>query len=121
MRISDWSSDVCSSDLFADLAREIRRQLGAGSRESLDIPQRESVERGGVERFQGTSWAGHDAIIVPQSQRNLNVSAGQSDHGRGVRSTFSKPWFRGTDRKSAVEGKRLSVRVELSGRRSIKK
>src|SRR3546814_1634985 len=25
MRISDWSSDVCSSDLFADLA-----QLGAG-------------------------------------------------------------------------------------------
>src|SRR3546814_15159121 len=24
MRISDWSSDVCSSDLFRDLAHEIR-------------------------------------------------------------------------------------------------
>src|SRR3546814_2146195 len=30
MRISDWSSDVCSSDLFRE-ARELRRTHGAGA------------------------------------------------------------------------------------------
>src|SRR3546814_10675500 len=30
MRISDWSSDVCSSDLLADLARVVRGVAGLG-------------------------------------------------------------------------------------------
>src|SRR3546814_11949530 len=32
MRISDWSSDVCSSDLSAPLVRELRRAADAGAR-----------------------------------------------------------------------------------------
>src|SRR3546814_13394783 len=42
MRISDWSSDVCSSDLsvagfdFADAAEQL---VGIGRRQRLDLPQ----------------------------------------------------------------------------------
>src|SRR3546814_7260965 len=32
MRISDWSSDVCSSDLVADRVRRVRRERGGDQR-----------------------------------------------------------------------------------------
>src|SRR3546814_15830512 len=68
MRISDWSSDVCSSDLG----------------------------RGGVVR------AGDMACSSASPRR------------RAVRAPSA-------DRKSVVQGKSVSVRVELGGRRIIKK
>src|SRR3546814_16518276 len=93
MRISDWSSDVCSSDL--------------------------------------ASW------------RALNLAWWYNDHSEffyrhihGDKDTFHLAWRRARtpyamppfpieslegDRKSVVKGKSVSVRVDLGGRRSIKK
>src|SRR3546814_10635655 len=79
MRISDWSSDVCSSDLerlAPDLAEQFhqRRQIGVGA-------------------------------------------ADVEDSGPGV----AVKRLHHQDRKSVVSGKSVSVRVDLGGRRSIKK
>src|SRR3546814_1749980 len=73
MRISDWSSDVCSSDLEPKL---LETQLSAILRAGAHGPVR---------------------ILLP-----MISSVGQ-------------------DRKSVVEGKSVSVRVDLGGRRIIKK
>src|SRR3546814_14323184 len=101
MRISDWSSDVCSSDLLVipsfgqdhavgdnlDLAAIVGRE-DAPSLAILHV----SVDHGG-----------RDAS-VPKCISNVN---GMSDSR--------------TDRKSVVKGKSGSVRVDLGGRRIIKK
>src|SRR3546814_6079927 len=46
MRISDWSSDVCSSDLVADLSR-VRKAYEISDRESM-LTARELLEREGI-------------------------------------------------------------------------
>src|SRR3546814_18538430 len=96
MRISDWSSDVCSSDLSGtDLLFEFGREwrlddpladLGAGRGQFADVF--------GVERAE----AGGDELVQP---RRLEKGAGA--------------------RKSVVEGKSVSVRVARGGRHIIKK
>src|SRR3546814_15943227 len=81
MRISDWSSDVCSSDLLPR-GRQLRQPLPA--------PHREGDRR---------------------CRDDLR------DRGRRDR-PVRRP---GQDRKSVVKGKSVSVRVDLGGRRIIKK
>src|SRR3546814_19023006 len=71
MRISDWSSDVCSSDL-------------------------------------------------PERNRALLEEAGFEVISPFFRSLWFTGWW-GRDRKSVVKGKSVSVRVDLGGRRIIKK
>src|SRR3546814_14627462 len=96
MRISDWSSDVCSSDLpfYTDKATG----LGLGLSISYNI----------VEAHGGT------------------LTASTPGDGKGMLFSLSLPIVRqddGTpeqDRKSVVEGKSVSVRVDLGGRRIIK-
>src|SRR3546814_16725936 len=100
MRISDWSSDVCSSDLVStsldtngEKASPIRRprqiqehifQIGLARRDVDDaVPHR--IDR--REHFARV----HAVLVVTE------------------------------DRKSVVSGKRVSVGVELGGRRIIKK
>src|SRR3546814_19428403 len=82
MRISDWSSDVCSSDLIAQ--REIIQSI-------RDQTELEQVHGAGGER------------------RHMR----RGDTGR-------QHTGYGGDRKSVVSGKRVSVRVDLGGRRIIK-
>src|SRR3546814_21004339 len=77
MRISDWSSDVCSSDLGAPKVRAM---------EIIDAL--EPTKRG--------PYAG----VVGYLDFSGNID---------------------TDRKSVVSGKSVSVRVDLGGRRIIKK
>src|SRR3546814_15953163 len=103
MRISDWSSDVCSSDL-------------------------PSI---------GHDFAGHDADSAGASHQS---GRGSGDHGRArlrllqhLRPSASARPMSNTavlenallplspDRKSVVQGKSVSVRVDLGGRRIIKK
>src|SRR3546814_16307529 len=83
MRISDWSSDVCSSDLVGGGQIDAR---------AADVPLLRSDGRPHHDR-----WTGHRT----------------GDTGVVAR--------RGGDRKSVVEGKSVSVRVDLGGRRIIKK
>src|SRR3546814_11394108 len=90
MRISDWSSDVCSSDLV------VRPDdcPGIAALGFEDVLERlEHVRVAQVPAF-GAAII-HDTVIAL---------------GEG-----------GTDRKSVVEGKSVSVRVDLGGRRIIKK
>src|SRR3546814_16918432 len=87
MRISDWSSDVCSSDLADDAANY--GGIGAG------------------EIIAGAVVLGGLAAILSSS-----------DNDRYDRSDAR---YRREDRKSVGSGKRVSVRVDLGGRRIIKK
>src|SRR3546814_8522479 len=88
MRISDWSSDVCSSDLDG---------IGA------EVP---------MDQVTGTD------PLVEEAEGNMIPT---------VRIAKPVGWPDGAvpaaaeDRKSVVEGKSVSVRVDLGGRRIIKK
>src|SRR3546814_20805467 len=99
MRISDWSSDVCSSDLGGHPGR----RAGGGD-------QRPAFARGGV-----------TILVRTKTQRREGIS-------KSVRAELVEaPFFltslkkRRADRKSVVLGKSVSVRVDLGGRRIIKK
>src|SRR3546814_18877323 len=93
MRISDWSSDVCSSDLDA---------MAVHAEPALHV-ERE------FELAEFIAIGGDD-------QRALGAIA-DGDAGRGLDLGGElRP-----DRKSVVSGKSVSVRVDLGGRRIIKK
>src|SRR3546814_19296202 len=94
MRISDWSSDVCSSDLTFIVHR--RGASGRGAERGCDLPHRE-----------------HDQA---DHQHRLD-DAGRGGQGRAV----GPPGEILPDRKSVAEGKSVSVRVDLGGRRMLKK
>src|SRR3546814_19240152 len=90
MRISDWSSDVCSSDLHGD------------SLSPLDAVGRLGRRRSAVARD------------VPAP--SVATPCGGNATMAGVRGPTARP----VDRKSVVSGKSVSVRVDLGGRRIIK-
>src|SRR3546814_11329815 len=141
MRISDWSSDVCSSDLAEDriepdgtidaghdehsFEHRLHRLQPATHRFGI-APDRQLTGEGfelflrrrhslpSMLRFQ----AGASRVPIqrarperPASARGAVRRAGSAAGRRCVRA----------DRKSAVEGKSGAVRVDLGGRRSIKK
>src|SRR3546814_12894666 len=102
MRISDWSSDVCSSDLrglwpeSADRARE----------SSLLVPQ----------------WL-YGQLRTASGLRLVELVRLLFERlvGRDVRRQDPIEVLDLLDRKSVVEGKRGSVRVDLGGGRIVKK
>src|SRR3546814_17309263 len=109
MRISDWSSDVCSSDLSVDAlsladydALFERRSIHTGFRS-------EEPEAPPYRQILGPAFD-----TLPPRLKEL--------HGRKA----ARRWQghaevrRGTDRKSVVAGKSVSVRVDPGGRRIIK-
>src|SRR3546814_16145519 len=97
MRISDWSSDVCSSDLSPQhsSAQSGRSRISVGPEPSGLNPS------GGIICGADTTGAG-------------NASA----RPNGMRRIDSRPTM-GADRKSVVEGKMVSVRLDLGGRRIL--
>src|SRR3546814_14153021 len=94
MRISDWSSDVCSSDLAV---RRPAAARGAGG-DRLPAAADGAIVRGGA----GDGGGAGRGIARRKAARHRGVGA----------------W---RDRKSVVSGKSVSVRVDLGGRRIIKK
>src|SRR3546814_20499887 len=100
MRISDWSSDVCSSDLVADAAVD------------------DHVVEAEIDGAIGGDAAADPGIAstVPQA----DTPQEQQDRRDGE--DYRIPVVRlERDRKSVVEGKSVSDRVDLGGRRIIKK
>src|SRR3546814_18261717 len=108
MRISDWSSDVCSSDLWrrpapspcgrpADMTRRLSLFGATGSvgRSTLDLVRRDG-ERWCVTVLTANSDVAELAKLAPEFRPEI-------------------------DRKSAVSGKSVSVRVALGGSVIIKK
>src|SRR3546814_21133353 len=102
MRISDWSSDVCSSDLSG-------------------ILDRSTVPAGLLIRAQAAE-AGELARAVAEALDYVGVLTLEffaSENGP----VFNEmaPRVHNSDRKSVVSGKSVSVRVDLGCRRIIKK
>src|SRR3546814_16636375 len=96
MRISDWSSDVCSSDLPHLPARRIINL------DALALGHQRFGQRGGIAaagKFNEPAAGGAD----PRRIKRI-------DRYRG---------FHGADRQSLVEGKSVSVSVHLGGRSFI--
>src|SRR3546814_14377660 len=119
MRISDWSSDVCSSDLPA-------RQPGDDEEDQDDETDEEQpaeitvvgalafglVGGGGARRgFLG----GQLNLLGNRAHAVLNAAG----HIAGLE--FGSHDIAGEDRKSGVEGKGVSGRVDFGGGRIIKK
>src|SRR3546814_14636332 len=94
LRISDWSSDVCSSDL-------VSLQFQAGPlRYDQDVLCCEQLQVGGQHR-----------VLA----KELHLPHQRVDPVDEARDT------RPQDRKSVVEGKRVSGRIDFRGRRNINK
>src|SRR3546814_19249823 len=110
MRISDWSSDVCSSDLdgLDALAGDPgqAKQLGAPGILADRLPQRGLLLLAGL---------GVQRVHLVEGD-DLGLFGEAAAVGLQLRADGSVG-----DRKSAVEGKRVSVRVDLGGRRIITK
>src|SRR3546814_17259190 len=106
MRISDWSSDVCSSDLDRSIHR-LREQPRAVAAEFHS-------EAGGADQHPARGQGISDAETVA-GRRGQHGGPGPfellSDRQDALR----------VDRKSVGEGKNESVRLELGSTRIIKK
>src|SRR3546814_16821835 len=105
MRISDWSSDVCSSDLLKPSSRILRRPR-CTKRTMLSMVSGRMLATA-LETWRFTVMS-VGVIVTP-----LDVGRQMPPL---VRMNMSS-----ADRKSVVSGKRVSVRVDLGGRRIIKK
>src|SRR3546814_20906292 len=95
MRISDWSSDVCSSDLRCA---------------ALEVDEWKAASKDG-------QWGGLQPLC---RRRRPTVQPVAGDRSCQIE-TFAREPANGEDRKSVVSGKSVSVRVDLGGRRIIKK
>src|SRR3546814_15714527 len=57
MRISDWSSDVCSSDLFSPSMMTTRRSFCRTAARSTGLPKRSTMRRSMVKPFSSAGSA----------------------------------------------------------------
>src|SRR3546814_13688159 len=113
MRISDWSSDVCSSDLHA--------LLQTTALEDGEIDRRADGEEPGIPTVEVVELEGFDADSSPQADPRVEIGFGDADGRRcSMELGFGALYVRPPDRKSVVEGKSGSVRVDLGGSRIIK-
>src|SRR3546814_19701042 len=102
MRISDWSSDVCSSDLMLQHGVELRL-------EAFAVPV-------ALARAQARLLAQEAPLPVGKE------AAGDDRGGVGpVLEQQAVALVQAGDRKSVVKGKSVAVRVDLGGSRFIKK
>src|SRR3546814_15648301 len=95
MRISDWSSDVCSSDLLGHLGVQALAHLG-----SAMVHQ-------------------HRAVTVHMHQSTRLIEGRHIERNAKLHGCERQPFFK--DRKSVVQAKSVSVRVDLGGRRLLPK
>src|SRR3546814_18115044 len=104
MRISDWSSDVCSSDL---------QMLARMDIISVNCPHTPAT-------FHLLSARRLD-LLQPQAYI-VNTARGEVIDENALVRKLRKGEIAGAgDRKSVVQGQSVSVRVDLGGRRIIKK
>src|SRR3546814_11772592 len=117
MRISDWSSDVCSSDLAKDMA-ETKAGLESGD---IDIVVGTHALLGKAIKFKNLG------LMIVDEEKHFGV--GHKERLKQMRAEVHVLTLTATpmprtlqlDRTSDVWGKRVSDRVDLGGRRTIKK
>src|SRR3546814_16204095 len=109
MRISDWSSDVCSSDLA-----EARALLAKAEADADDLMTRRAA-------------MAEDKIAAAERQAVADVRAHAAEAATDAAGAIiaqqhgARPDKTPIDRKSVGWGKRVSVRVEIGGRSSLTK
>src|SRR3546814_18151250 len=113
MRISDWSSDVCSSDL--NPAGQYLHHGGCAAYHGRDAGRAQR----NVGRWQAD--AVRNRWLLGCGKRGRRSSGRYGTDTRRMPDRQLSLFSGRADRKSGVEGKRLSVRVYLGGRRYIKK
>src|SRR3546814_18600287 len=101
MRISDWSSDVCSSDLAPPPTPQSPENLSA-------------MPAAAHKRRHIRSYAHRSA--ARQSRPDDPASTARAAHSGALHK-----WTWQLDRKRVVTGKRVSVRVDFGGLRILKK
>src|SRR3546814_15959143 len=111
MRISDWSSDVCSSDLTAakptvEMARTPASLFAARALWRRVFEYTPSYQRFCLAKEELLEMRGHVVELLPNAMFRVRL---ENDHE-----------ILG-DRKRVVEGKSVSVRLVLGGRRCINK
>src|SRR3546814_13462822 len=122
MRISDWSSDVCSSDLRGLASRHLANGVGdhrlfvfhhqiAGIEHLLALADAGGPAEGLVHEAEAT-------VAIRQRQSKRERSEQRRNGGRGFGGPCSAPIEIG---RASRRGKSVSVRVALGCRRGIKK
>src|SRR3546814_16310933 len=127
MRISDWSSDVCSSDLGApgdfaqayviahEIGHHVQTLTGISDRVRDMQRQVSEAEANGLSvrlELQADCFAGIWAHHADRSRAILE--AGAIEEGRNAAAAIGDDRL---DRAGVVEGKRVSVHVSLGGGR----
>src|SRR3546814_21095647 len=105
MRISDWSSDVCSSDLL--VGERVEAATG-------ELRAQRLVDPFAVAEHPGTEELDHQQVGVAVKHQAAEAVALGMHYAPGNADRVE-------DRHSVVSGKSVSVRVDLRGRRIIKK
>src|SRR3546814_21089932 len=121
MRISDWSSDVCSSDLVQTTQTAALPQDGAAGAKDELVGNRGKLGAGtgmGTEESEGQSGGGAPGAFVDYKAQLYAWLDKHKEYPRRARLRRQE----GTallelDRKSVVSGKSVAVRVDPGGRR----
>src|SRR3546814_17369344 len=132
MRISDWSSDVCSSDLPDQ--SQFAARVTMNRRKSFKVPQtlpsphRPLINAAAQGQHQRQRVVRDLVNAIVRNIRDFDAFLCSPPNGNGVY-TYARTGndlaplhtIDHLDRKSVVSGKSVSVRVDLGGRRIIKK
>src|SRR3546814_16567436 len=110
MRISDWSSDVCSSDLRRRLAYASQPYSGSLAKRAASTgwPRSAALIASAIELFAEDD----SACAVPAATRQASAKTRVRRLEIGIAHI---------DRKRVVHGKRVSVRVDSGGLCTLKK
>src|SRR3546814_19462226 len=135
MRISDWSSDVCSSDLLgavieaSDVRPAVKEQIESLGAKFVDVPYETDEERecavgvGGYARPMPASWMQRQAQAVHEraKQADIVITTALIPGRKAPTLLSAETVAQMKDRKSVVTGQSVSVRVDLGVRRILKK
>src|SRR3546814_19114207 len=120
MRISDWSSDVCSSDLMLPIVAAQQHKL-APDVERCDLDDVKPTVRGAAARQRADAETETGAAGDPGEQQDQPQNEEQGEQKAKVVRLHGRSSAYDSDRKSDGWGKRVAVRVDIGGRSIIKK
>src|SRR3546814_14331147 len=106
MRISDWSSDVCSSDLKARTPQETREDRAMDKRED-SLPPDDATIADDREAVALETELDEDDRLKPEFVRDV-IELAEAGEGEAARERVGG--LHPADRKTAVSGKSGSVR-----------
>src|SRR3546814_19513135 len=141
MRISDWSSDVCSSDLkFADMWMKLEQAQLLLYKAALEgeqgLPSAQSTAMAKLACNEAGWFAANEAMQVMggmgfsqeslveycvRRTRGWMIAGGSIEmlKNRIAEGVFERSFSQRPDRKSVVQGKSVAVSVNLGGGRDI--